>query len=280
MHNVRHERSSASLERPTGRSLRRNGESRRYDPGPMSAAFTVLIPTLNEAAGIARVVGVATDAGAAAVLVIDSASGDGTAAAATAAGATVVDATALGDGGPALGKGDSVWRALPLVSTPVTVLLDGDLTIEPSFVRTMVAPVIDGAADFSKADFDRIHPDTGEVYDGRVTAEVAYPLFRTLFPELGQIHEPLSGQVAIRTELIRSLDLDVDYGLEAGMLIDIWQTHGLDRFAHPHCGSLVHAPKANGELGPMAGQVTRAILRRWLDGNPGPVPQVRPANQH
>lgn len=243
----------------------------------MSASFTVLIPTLNEVAGIARVVGVARAAGASEVLVIDSASGDGTASAAAAAGATVVDAAALGDGAPAMGKGDSVWRALSLVRTPVTVLLDGDLTIDDSFVATLVAPVIDGEADFSKADFDRIHPVSGEVYDGRVTAEVAYPLFRTLFPELGEIHEPLSGQVAVRTDLIRSLDLDVDYGLEAGMLIDIWRGHGLDRFAHPHCGSLVHAPKANGELGPMAGQVTRAIIRRWLDINPGPIPQIRPA---
>lgn len=259
------------------RCARRCGQKRRYDPGPMPAAFTVLIPTLNEVAGIARVVGVATRAGASEVLVIDSASGDGTAAAAAAAGATVIDAATLGDGAPAMGKGDSVWRALPLVTTPVTVLLDGDLTINEAFVQTLVAPVANGDADFSKADFDRIHPDTGEVYDGRVTAEVAYPLFRTLFPALGQIHEPLSGQVAIRTELIRSLVLDVDYGLEAGMLIDIWRAHGLERFAHPHCGSLVHAPKANGELGPMAGQVTRAILRRWMDANPGPAQQIRPA---
>lgn len=243
----------------------------------MPAPFTVLIPTLNEVAGIARVIGVATSAGATEVLVIDSASGDGTAAAAADAGATVLDAAGLGDGAPAMGKGDSVWRALPLVRTPVVVLLDGDLTIDDAFVATLVAPVIDGDADFSKADFDRVHPVTGEVYDGRVTAEVAYPLLRTLFPELGQIHEPLSGQVAVRTDLIRSLELDVDYGLEAGMLIDIWRVHGLGRFAHPHCGSLVHAPKANGELGPMAGQVARAIIRRWMDANPGAAPTNRPA---
>ena len=61
------------------------------------------------------------------VVVVDAASSDGTAARAAAAGATVhQEAELLPHHGPVLGKGDALWRALPVLEGEVVCFLDAD----------------------------------------------------------------------------------------------------------------------------------------------------------
>ena len=67
------------------------------------------------------------------ILVVDSASADGTAAVATAAGAEVVQEDhLLSDHGVSRGKGDAMWRALSAVESEIVVFLELTLTRVPS----------------------------------------------------------------------------------------------------------------------------------------------------
>lgn len=225
--------------------------------------FTVLIPTLNEAARVGDVVSEALAAGATDVFVINGASTDETAELADAAGATVYEATELYEGEESLGKGDSLWRALPLVRTPYTVFLDGDLRIDgPDFISRLMTPLQAPEIVFSKARFHRTVTDGSPSKPGRVTNLVARPLLRLLYSELAGLIEPLSGQVAASTETLRAIDFETDYGLEIGMLIDVYEQFGRGAIAHPDCGELGHLSQSDQNLEAMAEQVQRAVLYR------------------
>jgi len=232
--------------------------------------FTVVIPALNEEERIAAVIIEAQRAGAARVIVAEGSSVDGTAAAAVAAGADVVTVADLAPGGPSLGKGDALWRAVGLVDTPITVFLDGDLFIDgPDFIGRLVEPVRNGAALFSKGTFERIRPEGVPREPGRITVLVAQPLLSLLHPELAQMTEPLSGQIAARTDLLRRLPFEVDYGLEIGMLLDVLALHGPAALAHPDCGELGHLSQTESALNTMAIQVMSAAFRRAGVVSPG-----------
>ena len=226
-------------------------------------AFTVVIPTLNEASRIADVVRESFAGGAAEVLVINGASTDATAEHATTAGAIVYPAAELFNGQPSLGKGDSLWRAVPLVKTPVTVFLDGDLQIDgPDFLTRLIAPLDDPDVVFSKARFRRTVTDGNPSKPGRVTNLVARPMLRLLYPNLADLVEPLSGQIATATSTINAIEFETDYGLEIGMLIDVYERYGREAIAHPDCGELGHLSQTDQNLEAMAEQVQRAVLQR------------------
>lgn len=237
--------------------------------------FTVVIPTRDEAETVGGVVGHALDAGASQVLVIDSGSTDGTPAAAAAAGAEVHHSAGLfPELGPTLGKGDALWRALPLVTSPTTAFLDGDLTVFDDLVDRLLAPLrTDPAVRLSKADITRLDA-SGHRRFGRVSQFTASPLLAVLFPELADLAEPLSGQVAAPTEVLRALPFEPDYGLEVGMLIDVYRAHGRAAIAHPPCGRILHGEQSDTDLEAMARVVARAVLSR--SGHLGADHPVRP----
>lgn len=233
-------------------------------PGQAGAVqFSVLIPTRNEAETVAGVVEHCRHSGAAQVVVVDGGSSDRTVEEAAAAGADVHRAEDLAPQlGPSAGKGDSLWRALPLVSSPVTVFLDGDLTVFDDLLSRLLAPLRDDPrVRLSKADITRLDA-SGHRRFGRVSRFTAGPLLAVLFPELADLAEPLSGQVAAPTAELMRLPFEPDYGLEVGMLIDVYLRHGRAAIAHPPCGRILHAEQSDTDLEAMARVVARAVLSR------------------
>jgi glucosyl-3-phosphoglycerate synthase len=111
---------------------------------------------------------------------------------------------------------DRTWveqLAGPLVRAPEVGLVKG------AFARPLNA---DGTLD----------PSGG----GRVTELLAKPLLRRFYPELIALRQPLSGQIAIRRELLAALPIWTGYALEIGVLIETWRRVGLAGLAEADLG--------------------------------------------
>ena len=79
------------------------------------------------------------------VIVMDNGSTDDTAEIARRSGARVVSAEDVAaELGPALGKGDVLWRSLQVASGDIVVWLDGDLSLfTPRHVTKLVSPLLE-----------------------------------------------------------------------------------------------------------------------------------------
>jgi len=171
------------------------------------------------------------------VVVIDADSPDGTARVAAAHEALVVSENALlPELGPALGKGDAMWRAQAVLSGQVVVYQDGDLADYAARHVLGVAGALlrHPRLQFAKGTYRRhLRTDTGTIRDGggRVSRLMARPLLKALYPDLHAFSQPLSGEVAITRDLLASIPMVTGYGVETGMLIDVYRRVGLGAMA-------------------------------------------------
>jgi glucosyl-3-phosphoglycerate synthase len=171
------------------------------------------------------------------VLVVDAASRDGTARVAERAGATVVQERELmAEMGPVLGKGDAMWRALPVLLGELVVFLDADSEgFSEHFATGLLGPLVcEQGVQFVKAFYRRPLEHEGISLPeggGRVNHLMARPALSVFYPELGAVRQPLAGEVAARRELLERVPFATGYGVEIAMLIDVWRAVGLDAIA-------------------------------------------------
>lgn len=113
-----------------------------------SVASAVLIPALDEVTRIGRVIQAAKAAQLGPVLVVDDGSRDGTADAATAAGAQVLRLPSN------VGKGGALAAGAEAMDAEVLILLDADLTgLRPDHVRALAEPVVEGRVEMTRGVF-------------------------------------------------------------------------------------------------------------------------------
>jgi glucosyl-3-phosphoglycerate synthase len=209
--------------------------------------ITVLIPTLNEANSIGNVVRYCfSQPGVSEVIVVDDNSTDDTVKEATLAGATVKFSTILG-------KGMSMKEGIDHASNEILVFLDGDIDPYPTdTIASLVLPVIRDEYDFVKASFSR--------NAGRVTEMVAKPLLAFLYPALANFNQPLSGMIAGRKELFHKVEFFHDYGVDIGILIDMY--HLKARIKEVNIGYIKNKSKPWDSLVKMSREVAGAILKK------------------
>lgn len=227
-------------------------------------SVSVCIPARNEAATVGNLVrAVRQHPRATEVLVLDHASVDDTAAQACAAGARVIPADSiLASFGSALGKGDVLWRSVHAASCDVIVWLDADLrSYSPDYLTCLVEPMNDDAIAMVRPDYQRtLH---GRISGGgRITESVAKPGLRQWHPHLSHIRQPLAGEYAMKREVAQSLDFEIDYGVEVGLLIDTAKAFGVESIAQVRLPARVHRNRPDEELRAPARQVQRTILSR------------------
>ncbi len=208
---------------------------------------SVVIPVLNESATVRSVVELArASPSVSEVIVVDDGSIDGTPRVAREAGARVITSTLLG-------KGASMEDGIRAATNDVVAFLDGDLSeLAPDLVERLVEPILEDRADFVKARFSR--------RAGRVTILTARPLLDAFFPELARIEQPLGGLVAGRRSLLVEMSLELDYGVDVGLLLDALAAGA--RIEQVDVGFIEHASHPLEVLGDMAREVVRTILRR------------------
>jgi glucosyl-3-phosphoglycerate synthase len=161
------------------------------------------------------------------IIVVDSRSVDGTAAAARAAGAFVVSQDDVTRGLPPMnGKGDAMWAGLAVASGDIVAFIDADVDpFDPRFVTSLVGPLLtDPAISFVKGFYHRpltsggySEPDGG----GRVTELLARPLLNLFWPDLAGFVQPLAGEAAGRREVLTRVPFVSGYGVEIAMLVDL-----------------------------------------------------------
>ena len=290
----RHGRGFQELEREL--SLRTWLEHRSYSGSDFAAAdllrakrdtVSVVLPTRAVAGTIGRVLdrllplrrqGLVDE-----LVVVDAASGDGTADIAADRGARVLQESELMTAhGPARGKGDAMWRGVSATSGDIVVFLDTDTEdFDQVFALGMLGPLLtDPDVQFVKGSFRRPFrvgevsvPDGG----GRVTELVARPLLNLYVPELAGFSQPLAGETAVRRPLLESLSFPVGYGIEIAMMIDTLRAVGIDAMAQVDLGTRQNRHQSLRSLSAMAHAVlvaasARVHGREAVDGHaPGPL---------
>jgi len=233
---------------------------------------SVVIPARDEEATVGAIVVAIRDALIQAVplvdeiIVVDSRSADGTAAAARAAGALVVSQDDITRGLPPMhGKGDAMWAGLAAAAGDVVAFIDADVDpFDPRFVAGLLGPLLtDPAISFVKGFYHRpltsggySEPDGG----GRVTELLARPLLNLFWPDLAGFVQPLAGEAAGRREVLDRVPFVSGYGVEIAMLVDLLDLAGLDALAQVDLGERIHRNQSNEALGQMAAQI---LLTAW-----------------
>ena len=246
-----------------------------FAPGPLAERkhgqrVSVCIPARNEAATIGPIVqtihrelcgevGLVDE-----ILVVDDHSSDATADVAVDAGARVVQAAELLPGyGAGHGKGETLWKSLFASTGDLVVWCDADVTdFHAGYVTGLVGPLLTRPdLMFVKGFYQR--PTSGaDGSGGRVTELVARPLLSILYPQLGPIVQPLSGEYAGRRSLLEQLPFVVGYGVDIALLIDAAHRTGDHAIAQVDLGTRTHRNRTLEELGPQATSVLMAALAR------------------
>jgi glucosyl-3-phosphoglycerate synthase len=201
------------------------------------------------------------------VVVVDD-STDATAAIARRLGAEVHDQTDLRpELGPVLGKGDAMWRALPILSGELVCFLDADSErFGPHFTCGLIGPLLERRQiSFVKGFYRRpfrvgsiTYPDGG----GRVTELTARPLIDRFYPDLAAVAQPLAGEIAARRELLERLPFATGYGVDIALLLDAYAVVGLDGLAQVDLDVRQNAHQPLRDLRPMAAAVLAAVSTR------------------
>jgi len=205
--------------------------------------------------------------------IIDSGSKDRTLEVASSFGAdTYLASDILPNLKPMRGKGENLWKAIHQLKGDIIVYIDADIkNIHPRFVYGLVGPLIQRPeVKYVKAFYDRplafsdsIRPSGG----GRVTEILTRPLFSLFFPELTAIIQPLSGEYAVRREVLESIPFPIGYGVETSHLLDVYQMYGMSAFAQTDLDQRVHRNQPTRALGKMSFGILQTFLNRLVQYN-------------
>ncbi|WP_131739065.1 glucosyl-3-phosphoglycerate synthase [Actinomadura roseirufa] len=261
----------------TAWSRRRTSRAGDFPPGLLlsakgAARISVVLPARDEEATVGAIVATIradlvervplVDE----IVVVDSRSRDGTAAAAAAAGAEVVaQDDVLPEHGRMSGKGEALWKSLAATTGDLLVFVDADLRgFTSGYVTGLLGPLLtDPSVGYVKGCYDRPLVEgerRAEGAGGRVTELVARPLINLHWPLLAGVVQPLGGEYAGRRALLERLPFVTGYGVELGLLLDVHEDSGLDAIAQVDLGSRVHSHQSTEALGAMSGQI---MLTAW-----------------
>lgn len=202
------------------------------------------------------------------IAVIDSGSTDRTLEVAASFGAdTYLAADILPEMGNKPGKGENLWKAIYQLKGDIIIYIDADIkNIHPRFAYGLLAPLIyRPEIKYVKAFYDRPLVTSKEVRasgGGRVTEILVRPLFSLFFPELSALIQPLSGEYAVRRNVLEQLPFPIGYGVETSHLIDVYTEWGLQAFGQTDLDQRVHRHQPTRDLGKMSFGILQSFLNR------------------
>jgi glucosyl-3-phosphoglycerate synthase len=233
-------------------------------------SVSVCLPARECADTVGQIVGTLADLRAQGaideVVVVDAASADGTAAVAARAGAIVwQEAELMPSYGAVLGKGDAMWRALSVLDGELVCFLDADTEgFTAHFATGVLGPLVcESGVSFVKGFYRRpVQDSVAFAEGGRVNHLMARPALELFYPQLAGVRQPLAGEMAARRTLLERLPFTTGYGVEVGMLIDVWREVGLDGMAQVDLEEHRNRHQPLSALTPMAFTVLATIATR------------------
>lgn len=232
------------------------------------------LPALNEEATVGKIIRVIKQALMEEqplldeIVLIDSGSTDRTVHIAQDLGVpTCVHQEILPEQGAHVGKGEALWKSLHVLKGDIIAWIDTDIrNIHPKFVYGIVGPLLrEPRLKFVKGFYRRPLRVAGEVQShggGRVTELTARPLFNLFYPALSGIIQPLSGEYAGRREVLERVPFFTGYGVEAGMLIDILESHGIGALAQVDLQERIHRNQTLAALSRMSFTIIQVVIAR------------------
>ncbi len=202
------------------------------------------------------------------IILIDSDSTDRTCEIAAELGIPVqIHQNILPEMGARPGKGEALWKSLLVTKGDIIAWIDTDIVnIHPRFVYGIIGPLLlDRNIQFTKGFYRRPLRIDGKVQaggGGRVTELTARPLLNLFYPELSGVVQPLSGEYAGRRELLEKAVFFSGYGVETGLLIDIFENYGLRSIAQVDLLERVHHNQELEALSKMSFAIIQTVLRK------------------
>lgn len=202
------------------------------------------------------------------VVLIDSNSSDRTREIAREFGIPVyIHQELLMDQGARTGKGEALWKSLLVTKGDIILWLDTDVKdLHPRYVYGLLGPLLTNPETLFVKGFYRRHLKQGESLlnegGGRVTELTARPLLNLFYPELSGIIQPLSGEYAGHRKLLEQVPFFSGYGVETGLLIDIFEKAGLQAIAQVNLIERAHRNQPLQDLGKMSFAIIQVVMNR------------------
>ena len=102
---------------------------------------------------------------------------------------------------------------------------------------------------------------------GRVTELTIRPLFNLFYPELSGMIQPLAGEYAGRRKVLERLPFFTGYGVETGLLIDLFDEFGLKSIAQVDLEERVHRNQSLASLSQMSFAIIQVVMQRLQQKN-------------
>ncbi len=167
--------------------------------------------------------------------------------------------------GARTGKGEALWKSLYVTKGDIVIWIDSDIVnIHPRFVYGVLGPMLfNPNIQFVKGFYQRplkTGRKTQSTGGGRVTELTARPLINLFYPELSGVIQPLSGEYGGRRAALEQLTFYSGYGVETGLLIDVFEKYGLHAIAQVDLLERIHHNQTLQALSKMSFVIMQTML--------------------
>ena len=181
------------------------------------------------------------------------------------------------------GKGRDVWLAMGIASinSYAIALHDADVLGYSEMVPTkLLYPIVEPELDFkfNKGYYARVNLEKKIIY-GRVFRLFLHPLLRSFIDLLGEepsfvrflrsFRYPISGEFALTSDLARDVDIPGDWGIEIGIMAEMYRNVQSKRICQTDLGFYDHKHQKVGTadtgLTKMSGDILKTLLRVLIE---------------
>lgn len=168
---------------------------------------------------------------------------------------------------PRRGKGEALWKSLLVTKGDIIIWIDTDIVnIHPRFVYGIIGPLLQNPQVQLVKGFYRRPLRVGETMQagggGRVTELTARPLLNLFYPELSGVVQPLSGEYGGRRSALEKIPFFSGYGVETGLLIDVYEKYGIQGIAQVDLLERIHHNQPLEALSKMSFAIIQAVLHK------------------